>query len=85
MDGVNPRATIQKVNLEEDSLRIQVPFSMSVSGPSQSKIDILKLFRMYFIKIFVNKNTSLNKVKLNYVLKKYNLKYNLSILRRWKI
>ena len=39
MDGVNPRATIQKVNLEEDSLRIQVPFSMSVSGPSQSKID----------------------------------------------
>jgi hypothetical protein len=36
MDGINPRATVQKLNLDENALRIQVPFSMSISGPSQS-------------------------------------------------
>ena len=36
MDSINPRAIVQKLDLNEDSLRIQVPFSMSISGPSQS-------------------------------------------------
>ena len=36
MDTINPRAIVQKIDLNEDSLRIQVPFSMSISGPSQS-------------------------------------------------
>ena len=36
MDGINPRATVQKLLLDENDLRIQVPFSMSISGPSQS-------------------------------------------------
>ena len=36
MDGINPRATVQKIDLNKNSLRIQVPFSMSISGPSQS-------------------------------------------------
>jgi hypothetical protein len=36
MDGINSRATVQKLNLDENALRIQVPFSMSISGPSQS-------------------------------------------------
>ena len=43
MDGINPRATVQRLNLDENSLRIQVPFSMSISGPSQSKKCIVKL------------------------------------------
>ena len=37
MDGINPRATVQKLQLDENALRVQVPFSMSISGPSQSK------------------------------------------------
>ena len=36
MDGINPHATVQSLTLDKDSLRIQVPFSMSISGPSQS-------------------------------------------------
>ena len=40
MAEVNPRATVQKITLNEDSLRIQVPCSMSISGPSQ---------RMFFV------------------------------------
>ena len=44
MDGVNPRATVQKLNLDQDSLRIQVPFSMSISGPSQSTKSYIDLF-----------------------------------------
>ena len=60
MDGINPRATIQKVSLNEDSLRIQVPFSMSISGPSQSgKSEFIvkliehreKLFTSKFVRI----------------------------------
>ena len=44
MDGINPRATVQKLSLDEDALRIQVPFAMSISGPSQSikKMMLLK-------------------------------------------
>ena len=37
MDGINPRATVQRLQLDENALRVQVPFSMSISGPSQSK------------------------------------------------
>ena len=78
MDGVNPRATIQKVNLEEDSLRIQVPFSMSVSGPSQSKIDKQKLLECTLFKYKTQ-----NEEKI--FLKKVQSKVFLSILRRWKV
>ena len=42
MDGINPSAIVQKVNLTEESLRIQVPCSMSISGPSQSNNLTLK-------------------------------------------
>ena len=38
MDPINPETTVQKLSLDNDSLRIQVPFSMSISGPSQSKL-----------------------------------------------
>ena len=38
MDGINPRAIVQKLSLDENALRIQVPFSMSISGPSQSEL-----------------------------------------------
>jgi hypothetical protein len=37
INDINPRLTVQEVQLEEDSLRFVIPFSMSVSGPSQSK------------------------------------------------
>ena len=47
MNTINPEATVQKLSLEGDSLRIQVPFSMSISGPSQSK----KFMRKKFEKI----------------------------------
>ena len=33
---INPRLPVQKITLEEDSLRFIVPCSISVSGPSQS-------------------------------------------------
>ena len=36
MDGFNPNALVQKITLDNNSLSIQVPFSMSISGPSQS-------------------------------------------------
>jgi hypothetical protein len=36
MDNINPRATVQKISLDDNSLRMQVPFAMSVSGPQQS-------------------------------------------------
>jgi hypothetical protein len=38
MDGINPSAIVQKVQLTEESLRIQVPCSISISGPSQSNL-----------------------------------------------
>lgn len=34
--NVNPLLPVQKVTLKEESLRFIVPFSMAVSGPSQS-------------------------------------------------
>ena len=34
---LNPAAAVQKLSLDEDALLIQVPFAMSISGPSQSK------------------------------------------------
>lgn len=51
MDGINPSAIVQKVELSEESLRIQVPCSMSISGPSQSnfvtqKYILLKNFKV---------------------------------------
>jgi hypothetical protein len=33
---INPLLPVQKITLKEESLRFIVPFSMSVSGPSQS-------------------------------------------------
>jgi hypothetical protein len=45
MDGINPRATVQKLQLDENALRVQVPFSMSISGPSQSK-------KIFFIQLW---------------------------------
>ena len=36
INDINPQLTIQEVKLEADSLRFVIPFSMSVSGPSQS-------------------------------------------------
>jgi hypothetical protein len=36
INNINPRLSVQEVTLEKDSLRFVVPFSMSVSGPSQS-------------------------------------------------
>ena len=51
MDGINPRATVQKLNLDENALRIQVPFSMSISGPSQSKCIISKLTKLNYLMI----------------------------------
>ena len=33
---VNPRLSVQELHLEDDTLRFMIPFSMSVSGPSQS-------------------------------------------------
>jgi hypothetical protein len=34
---INPRLSVQEVQLDNDSLTFMTPFSMSVSGPSQSK------------------------------------------------
>jgi hypothetical protein len=36
MDEVNPRLTVQKVLIDDNALRMQVPFAMSISGPQQS-------------------------------------------------
>jgi hypothetical protein len=38
INDINPRLSVQEVTLEKDSLRFVVPFSMSVSGPSQSNL-----------------------------------------------
>ena len=35
MQHINPRAVVQRVRLEKDDLKIKVPFSMAVAGPSQ--------------------------------------------------
>ncbi len=36
MDEINPRLTVQKVSIDDNDLRMQVPFAMSISGPQQS-------------------------------------------------
>ena len=36
MEEIDATAIVQKVNIEPDTLRLQVPFAMSISGPSQS-------------------------------------------------
>jgi len=36
MTAINPRSAVQPVNIDDDALKFQVPFVMSVSGPSQS-------------------------------------------------
>jgi hypothetical protein len=60
MDNINPRATVQKISLDEDALRLQVPFAMSISGPQQSgKSEFIlqliqhreKLFNSKFVRI----------------------------------
>ena len=33
---INPNSVIQVLNLPENCLKFQVPFAMSISGPSQS-------------------------------------------------
>ena len=35
MQQINPRATVQKVKLDKDDLKLRTPFSMAVAGPSQ--------------------------------------------------
>ena len=35
MQQINPRAVVQKVTLGKDDLKIKIPFSMAVAGPSQ--------------------------------------------------
>jgi len=60
MDNINPRATVQKISLDDNSLRMQVPFAMSISGPQQSgKSEFIlqlienreKLFSSKFVRI----------------------------------
>jgi|FrelakmetLWP11LW_1041352.scaffolds.fasta_scaffold19593_2 hypothetical protein len=36
MEEIDPAAIVQKLTIEPDTLRLQVPFAMSLSGPSQS-------------------------------------------------
>jgi hypothetical protein len=56
MDNINPRATVQKLSLDEDSLRMQVPFAMSISGPQQSgKSEFILQLIQYREKLFNSK------------------------------
>jgi hypothetical protein len=43
MDQINPRASVQNISLENDALRFQVPFAMSITGPQQS-INVYEIF-----------------------------------------
>jgi hypothetical protein len=36
MNAINPHAIVQRVNIKNDDLRLQVPFAMSITGPSQA-------------------------------------------------
>jgi hypothetical protein len=48
MDQINPSASVQNITLENDALRFQVPFAMSITGPQQSiNNKIFKLFLKY--------------------------------------
>ena len=35
MQQINPRAIVQKVKLDKNDLKLRIPFSMAVAGPSQ--------------------------------------------------
>jgi hypothetical protein len=37
LSSINPFAVVQKVELEVNAEYFRIPFSMSISGPSQSK------------------------------------------------
>jgi hypothetical protein len=49
---INPRLSVQEVQLDNDSLTFMTPFSMSVSGPSQSKFQIYFILVAEFINFF---------------------------------
>jgi hypothetical protein len=60
MDNINPYSLVQKIDLDENALRMQVPFAMSISGPQQSgKSEFIlqliehreKLFSSKFVRI----------------------------------
>jgi len=60
MDHINPQKTVQKVSIDDNALRMQVPFAMSISGPQQSgKSEFIlqlikhkeKLFTSKFVRI----------------------------------
>jgi len=36
MTSINPKAVVQTIDVKDDALKFQVPFAMSISGPSQS-------------------------------------------------
>ena len=38
MEEIDPKAIVQKVIIGPETLRLKVPFAMSVSGPSQSNL-----------------------------------------------
>ena len=48
MDQINPRASVQNITLENDALRFQVPFAMSITGPQQSTIKYIFYLRKFF-------------------------------------
>ena len=35
MEPINPKAVVQRVKLDKDDLKLKIPFSMAVAGPSQ--------------------------------------------------
>lgn len=41
---INPRSSIQIITMNKDALKFQVPFAMSVSGPSQVRKNAFALF-----------------------------------------
>jgi len=41
---INPRSLVQVLNLDKDVLKLQTPFSMSISGPSQVRISNSLIF-----------------------------------------
>jgi hypothetical protein len=56
MDNINPQALVQKVPLDENSLRMQVPFAMSISGPQQSgKSEFILQLIQHREKLFTSK------------------------------
>ena len=47
INNIKPRLSVEEVTLEKDSLSFVVPFSMSVSGPSQSNSFNKVLFKVF--------------------------------------